>query len=413
MDILKVPLRDIHQWQDNPRTSENTEINELRGSLQTFGFEGVFLITKEPQSGVYVPYRGGNTTLQIMRELYEKHGDSRFAHLNCQVKKWPGHKAMLAKAHTENTARGEMSFTDTATSLVNILRSHFGDDDSHLKVSSTTLLNILEKEGISVTKRRLLVSIKFVFHIKDYIYGSFSEESLTLSDAEKILKIKANYEEMVNNWKLHITEVPKNFSEILSLLHFGDDLLDLELSVKREIGHWAQVNEHEVSAAYRAIVNGGEPSFPMAPMDKEGAKEQRKSPVASGKSDVNCSPEKENSVIEIARSICEAHGINECYRETGCGVGFYVELPENDFSKPQESLHWWVMFVFSGVMDNEILRQLNPDSQVVKAVKRGQIKTLYGKIGSKPISASMFYRTITRNKDYRRLMGAILEVQCD
>lgn len=447
MDIKKIPLDDIRPWAGNPRTTENEGFAQLYSSLKKTGYEGVFLVTQEPSTDFYIPYRGGNTTVRIMKTLKDE-GDERFTYVKCEVKEWPGLKVMQTKAHNENSARGDMSFTDNAVSLVSILQSHFGDDEQHLLASSTKLIEILASEGVKVNKRRLTVSIKFVQHIKDYFYNStdkFNGGQLTLADAEQILKTKKTYEKLVEHWNEHVAHAPKTFQTILSELDGRGQAINDKLitqTVKSELAEWTQLNITEVSVAYHASSNGEQPEFPttkalesptscettLSKPQTENANAERDDPqqVESEiltpteqshqnlESKITVQPSQQtNSPLltaeasEVAKSICEKAGIGECYRNTQSANGFFVELPKEPLLNADQSLNWWVLFVVSDVIGNKRLRESNPNSPICQAVNDQQLQTLYGQIGSKPISASKFNKAIRDDKAYQALMIAI------
>ena len=61
----------------------------------------------------YTPYGGGNTRLQIAKELFSE-GDQRFAQLRVIVKEWPGDAQVITAHLVENELRADITFWEKA-----------------------------------------------------------------------------------------------------------------------------------------------------------------------------------------------------------------------------------------------------------------------------------------------------------
>ena len=73
--IIPLNINDVHVYDRNPRLSRNPAHAEIKESIRKRGLIGCLTVTKRPQSDKYILYMGGNTRLQIVKELYAETSD--------------------------------------------------------------------------------------------------------------------------------------------------------------------------------------------------------------------------------------------------------------------------------------------------------------------------------------------------
>ena len=121
--IVQLNITDIHQYDRNPRTSPNPKYHEIKASIrEKRGLKGQLTVTKRPGDGKYILYMGGNTRLQIVRELYNETKDHCFSQINCVFHKWTSEADVLASHLIENEARGDTLFIEKARGLIELAR---------------------------------------------------------------------------------------------------------------------------------------------------------------------------------------------------------------------------------------------------------------------------------------------------
>lgn len=139
-------IHEIEPYKHNPRTGPNPLYKEIKASIRADGITNTLTVTRAPNSMRYSPYGGGNTRLQIAKELYEE-GDQRFARLNVVVKKWSGDANVISAHLAENENRGDISFWEKAQG-VNAFKIEFDRENGKL-LTAGELNKELRQRGIN------------------------------------------------------------------------------------------------------------------------------------------------------------------------------------------------------------------------------------------------------------------------
>jgi ParB family protein of integrating conjugative element (PFGI_1 class) len=114
---LLVPLERIRPYDRNPRHERNEAYDRIKQSISSRGFTGSLPITRRPGDHDYMVAEGGNTVLQILKELYAEMGDPRFHTVQCLFEPWVSESTTLIAHLVENEARGELIFIDRARAV--------------------------------------------------------------------------------------------------------------------------------------------------------------------------------------------------------------------------------------------------------------------------------------------------------
>lgn len=70
------------------RKKRNALYDDIKASIREKGLDYAPVITKMPSQDAYVILDGGNTSLQILKELYQETGDKKFYYINCIFSPW-------------------------------------------------------------------------------------------------------------------------------------------------------------------------------------------------------------------------------------------------------------------------------------------------------------------------------------
>ena len=70
------------------RKKRNALYDDIKASIREKGLDHAPVITKMPSQDAYVILDGGNTRLQILKELYQETGDKKFYYINCIFSPW-------------------------------------------------------------------------------------------------------------------------------------------------------------------------------------------------------------------------------------------------------------------------------------------------------------------------------------
>lgn len=117
---VRVTLDNLVPYAGNPRTVRNPEFDDIKLSIRNRGLDHAPNVTRPSPEQPYMIKDGGNTRLQILRELYEETGDRRFFEIDCMFYPWKGERDVLIAHMIENVMRGRMTFIDCARAAVRL-----------------------------------------------------------------------------------------------------------------------------------------------------------------------------------------------------------------------------------------------------------------------------------------------------
>lgn len=105
----------IEPYEHNPRKERNPLYNEIKDSIRAQGgLNNPLTITRRPGDAHYIVESGGNTRLQILKELWKETADDRFFRIHCLFRPWVSESHVLTAHLIENDKRGELTFIDKA-----------------------------------------------------------------------------------------------------------------------------------------------------------------------------------------------------------------------------------------------------------------------------------------------------------
>ncbi|ODS23547.1 hypothetical protein AB835_08010 [Candidatus Endobugula sertula] len=85
---IPVTIDNLVAYKDNYRRKKNPKYDEIKESIRNVGLDYPPKITRQSPDQPYMIKSGGNTRLQILRELYEETGDDRFYRIDCKFIPW-------------------------------------------------------------------------------------------------------------------------------------------------------------------------------------------------------------------------------------------------------------------------------------------------------------------------------------
>ncbi len=144
----------IEPYDRNPRQEANPRYAEIKESIRAQrGLNNALEITRRPGAEHYMIRAGGNTRLQILKELLDETGDSAFAKVHCLFHPWTSDTDVLTAHMIENELRGEMSLIDKALGL-QALKAEI-EAETGTSLSRNELVRKLAEAGYTISKRHL------------------------------------------------------------------------------------------------------------------------------------------------------------------------------------------------------------------------------------------------------------------
>lgn len=112
---LVVEIDHIQPYDRNPRRERNLQYDDIKDSVRAQGgLNNPLTITRRPGDTYYMVESGGNTRLQILKELWQETNDERFHKIHCLFRPWVSESHVLTAHLIENDKRGELTFIDKA-----------------------------------------------------------------------------------------------------------------------------------------------------------------------------------------------------------------------------------------------------------------------------------------------------------
>lgn len=115
---LVVEIDRIVPYDRNPRRERNPLYDEIKESVRAQGgLNNPLTITRRPGDSYYMVESGGNTRLQILKELWQETHNERFHRIHCLFRPWVSEAHVLTAHLIENDKRGDLIFIDKALAV--------------------------------------------------------------------------------------------------------------------------------------------------------------------------------------------------------------------------------------------------------------------------------------------------------
>ncbi len=101
-------------------------------------------------SSRFVVHAGGNTRLQILKELNAVSDDPTFSIVNCIFVEWNSESSVLLAHLRENDLRGDLTFVDKAVAIC-ALDELLGHEDNRNGSSIRQLRDVLKEKGYGIS----------------------------------------------------------------------------------------------------------------------------------------------------------------------------------------------------------------------------------------------------------------------
>ncbi|WP_157836620.1 hypothetical protein [Paracidovorax oryzae] len=214
-------INEIDPYKYNPRTKPNPARANLKASMKAEGITNVITVTRRSPKEKYFPYGGGNTRIELAKELYAE-GEDRFATLAVVTKKWPGEAAVITAHLSENDNRGDISFWERAQGVAAFKREF--ERESGRILTAAEINRELKERGLNYG----LKSIQNFAFATEHLYpvGPW----LQTTEVNEIIRPLIGAIQELSRKGDAAGQVKAAIDEIL-LMH-GQDLESLELSNK-------------------------------------------------------------------------------------------------------------------------------------------------------------------------------------
>lgn len=303
LQSLRVEITRIKSYERNPRRSKNPEYDRIKSSILVSGMDQGLLITQRPGDKGYIVQAGGNTRLQILKELYETTGDERFFWVDCLFVEWDRESTVLLAHLRENELRGNLSFIDKARAVFDI-KEIITKELGSSPISARQLEEFLKNHGYSVS-RGMISLMGYAVSVLLPLLPAALESGLGKPLVQRIRDLQRVGRTI---WSVRGAGADREFDSIFEALCRRHDGLDwhfepLHEAIENEIAEAAEVSIQVVRMEFDCRLAGHEPdipdfiheeeiedqAFPVAAQDEAAivSKAERDSWNVSGQPDVD------------------------------------------------------------------------------------------------------------------------------
>ena len=157
----------IRLYDRNPRTVRNPEYERIKQSIANHGLEQPLIVTQRPGEQGYMVKAGGNTRLQILKELHAASGDPCYAMVNCIEVGWNDESSVLLGHLRENNLRGDLTFGDKAAAVC-AFAEMLSEERDGLQPSIRELQSALNEQGYPVSNG----SLSYMRYAADFLLSA-------------------------------------------------------------------------------------------------------------------------------------------------------------------------------------------------------------------------------------------------
>ncbi|MFQ0970648.1 ParB family protein [Gilliamella sp. ESL0232] len=237
---MRVSLDELRPSQVLPRLKKNESYEDIKESIRKKGLDHAPAITKMPGEEGYVISDGGNTRLQILKELYEETGDKRFYTINCIFRPWGGELKSIVGHLTENGLRSDYTFIEKALGVSKSKVLY--EEEVGKPLSSRELSECLKNHGYPISH----ALINKMLNTVDYLYPYIPEIlklGLSRNQIEKILMLRSICWDLYKRSEKYDDDnaFVEGFNLVLSEFDYEPELFSYERLQDEMFGYFAKL----------------------------------------------------------------------------------------------------------------------------------------------------------------------------
>ena len=259
---LRVEITQIKCYERNPRRSKNPEFDRIKASILMSGMDQPLLITQRPGETDYIVQAGGNTRLQILKELFETTGEERFLWVGCVFVEWDRESTVLMAHLRENELRGNLSFIDRARAVFDV-KDIFTKELKVSSISHRELEVFLKEHGYSVSLG-IISQMSYAVSVLLPLMPMVLAEGLGKLQVQRIRNLQRVGREI---WSLRDAGRVTEFDDVFETLCRRHDGIDwqfesLHQAIENEIAEAAEVSIQVIRMEFDCRLAGHEPDIP-------------------------------------------------------------------------------------------------------------------------------------------------------
>lgn len=245
----------------NPRTQRNPKFDEIKASIRQRGLDHAPNITREHPTDLYMIKDGGNTRLEVLKELWAETKEDRFYRFESTFHPWSSPTELLIGHLVENDLRGDTLFIERAVAAVNLkqmLEVQAGENAEPLSIRQAA--ERFTELGWIIDPSSLTVLLYAHHQLFPYVPQAFWA-GMGRDRVRRLRKIYTAYKKYAASVDLPERELDECWQTALCT-NDGDEL-DFDAVVQETNHALAQQLDtygHLINGEVNAILRGGTPS---------------------------------------------------------------------------------------------------------------------------------------------------------
>jgi len=287
---IKVTLDNLVSYDKNPRKTRNPNYDDIKASIRNRGLDHAPNITRISPSEPYMVKDGGNTRLEILKELYEEakndpdQDEQRFFVIDCMFHPYTNDIDMLAGHMIENEMRGHTLFIERAIAAAQF-RDHFQQQPEFVDgISVRELSRQISSSGWTVNQSNL-TQMMYAHDVLLPIVPNALWEGVGVDRIKKVRKLLTDggklWEALANDtdpsyesvWQTAFRELDEK-----EMFDYDEALVGLE----RAISHCFDCQLPHIQAELQAVMQGAKPPTerPTSAFDRYPIVDKSDNPLA-------------------------------------------------------------------------------------------------------------------------------------
>lgn len=259
---MRLETSRIHFYERNPRRGKNPEYDRIKASILTSGMDQALSVTQRPNETDYIVQAGGNTRLQILKELYQSTGEQRFLMVDCWFVEWDQESTVLLAHLRENELRGNLTFIDKAQAVLEV-RKLIAKEMGVGAISDRELQPILTEHGYSLS-HGLISLMDYAVSILAPLLPIALQAGLGKPQLNRIRNLECIGRKV---WSLRDAGAEEEFETAFEALCRRHDSIDWQLeplqqAIENEIAEAADVSIQIIRMEFDCRLAGREPYIP-------------------------------------------------------------------------------------------------------------------------------------------------------
>jgi len=424
-EVLCIDIKDIELFDKNPRQNRNPAYDRIKASILANGLDQPLIITRRPGDENFVVHAGGNTRLQILKELYAVSDDPAFAIVNCIFVEWDNESAVLLAHLRENDLRGDLTFIDKAVAIC-ALEDLLIEETDCQEYSVRQLQEVLKSRGYGISG----ALISYMRYAVNYLLPAMPvalADGLPRRQVQKIRRLQRLGGEI---WTRRGIGSQEEFDGIFSELCRRYDSPDWQIepltrAVETEVAEAADTGVQVIRMEMDCLASGRSLSdeMPVAGVPSSDESDQNENVESTVESEEVASAEKREPVkvsiavpttpvgtlpdasvssncidslryqaYEHAESLARRFGLGDLIVPVpDIGLGFLLtDLPSNtviervdDELRASMCTMWWQLLAFSEITIapmSVVEGYLDKNSELLSILSNGKIRLLFERI---------------------------------